>query len=251
VLGWPKNPPHGDAHTDAQSYHDVVVKYRSDWDIIKTAKSRKLFRFHNRDTMQWYFQYAKTPESLATITVRLRDITDAFNEINENFKIQLEQLKKTNAQKHVEVLNQLIADSEYINEQIVATIVANSDDNKQRFLTEYKITEADLPNFKFPGYNAPALRKSLNDALGPSTFLRHDNGERGRHIAPYNVDITSVIVINLVCDVIEGSYHVDVKQSNQAQQGYILYSFSTTAPPRYLIVESPINPVYMRCYNRF
>ena len=149
------------------------------------------------------------------------------------------------------MLNQLIADSEYINEQIVATIVANSDDNKQRFLTEYKITEADLPNFKFPGYNAPALRKSLNDFLGPSTILRHDNGEDGRHIAPYNVDITSVIAINLVCDVIEGSYHVDMKQSNQAQQGYILYSFSPTAPPGFLIVESPINPVYMRCHNRF
>jgi hypothetical protein len=99
VLGWPKNPPHGDAHTDAQSYHDVVVKYRSDWDIIKTAKSRKLFRFRDRDTMQWYFQYANSPDSLATVTTRLSDITDAFNEINENFKIQLEQLKKNKRAK--------------------------------------------------------------------------------------------------------------------------------------------------------
>ncbi|KAL3867927.1 hypothetical protein ACJMK2_040769 [Sinanodonta woodiana] len=140
---------------------------------------------------------------------------------------------------------------EYINKRIVKTIVGNSDDNKHKFLTEYSITEADLLDFEFPGYNAPELRKSLNDFLGPSTILRHDNGEDGRHIAPYNVDITSVIAINLVCDVIEGSYQVNTKQSIQAEQGYILYSFSPAAPPGYLIVESPINPVYMRCHNRF
>ena len=82
--------------------------------------------------------------------------------------------------------------------------------------------------------------------------MKHNNDPDGggRHIAPHNVNITSVIAINLVCDVIEGSYQVNTEQSNQAQQGYILYSFAPTAPPGFLIVESPINPVYMRCHNK-
>ena len=58
-----------------------------------------------------------------------------------------------------------------------------------------------------------------------------------------------MIALNLICDVIEGSYQINLKQSNQAQQGYILYSFSPTAPPGFLIIEDPINPVYMRCHN--
>ena len=70
-----------------------------------------------------------------------------------------------------------------------------------------------------------------------------------RHIAPHNVNISSVIVLNLVCDAIGGSYQINLEQSNQDQQGYILYSFSPTAPPGYFIVEDPVNPVNMRCQN--
>ena len=55
--------------------------------------------------------------------------------------------------------------------------------------------------------------------------------------------------LNLVCDAIEGSYQINLEQSNQVQQGYILYSFAPTAPPGFLIIENPINPVYMRCHN--
>ncbi|KAL3848078.1 hypothetical protein ACJMK2_018959, partial [Sinanodonta woodiana] len=72
----------------------------------------------------------------------------------------------------------------------------------------------------------------------------------GRHIAPNNVNISSVTALNLVCDVIEGSYQINLEQSNQAQQGYILYSFAPTAPPGFLIVEDPVNPVYMQCHNK-
>ncbi|KAL3864998.1 hypothetical protein ACJMK2_006635 [Sinanodonta woodiana] len=77
----------------------------------------------------------------------------------------------------------------------------------------------------------------------------HNSG--GRHIAPNNVNISSVTALNLVCDVIEGSYQINLEQSNQAQQqGYILYSFAPTAPPGFLIVEDPVNPVYMQCHNK-
>ena len=72
----------------------------------------------------------------------------------------------------------------------------------------------------------------------------------GRHIAPHNVNILSVIALNLVSDAIEGSYQINLEQSNQAQQGYILYSFASTAPPGFLIIEDPTNPVYMRCHNK-
>ena len=58
-----------------------------------------------------------------------------------------------------------------------------------------------------------------------------------------------MITLNLSCDVIEGSYQIDLKKSNQAQEGYILYSFSPTVPPGFLIIEDPTNPVYMRCHN--
>ena len=82
-------------------------------------------------------------------------------------------------------------------------------------------------------------------------ILTHNNdpNDDGRHITPYNVNISSVIALNLVCDAIEGSYQINLEQSNQAQQGYILYSFAPTAPPGFLIIENPTNPVYMRCHN--
>ena len=66
---------------------------------------------------------------------------------------------------------------------------------------------------------------------------------------PNNVDISSVIALNLMCDVIEGSYQINFEQSNKAQEGYILYSFAPTASPGYLIIEDPTNPVYMKCQN--
>ena len=61
--------------------------------------------------------------------------------------------------------------------------------------------------------------------------------------------MSSVNALNLVCDAIEGSYQINLEQSNQAQQGYILYSFAPTAPPGFQIIENSINPVYMRCHN--
>ncbi|KAL3871857.1 hypothetical protein ACJMK2_039829 [Sinanodonta woodiana] len=91
-----------------------------------------------------------------------------------------------------------------------------------------------------------------NQKQPQSSFITHDNSPdgTGRHIAPGNVNISSVIALNLICDAIEGSYQINLEQSNQAQQSYILYSFAPTAPPPgFLIVENPVNPDYMRCHN--
>ena len=84
-----------------------------------------------------------------------------------------------------------------------------------------------------------------------TTILKHNNDPdgTGRHIAPANVYISSVIAINLVCDAIDGSYQINLERSNQAQQGYILYWFEPTAPPGFLIIEEPTNPVNKRCHN--
>ena len=83
-------------------------------------------------------------------------------------------------------------------------------------------------------------------------ILTHDNDSNGggRHIAPHNVNISSLISLNLVCDAIEGSYQIDIGKSNQAQQGYILYSFAPSVSPGFLLIENPINPVYMKCHNK-
>ena len=111
------------------------------------------------------------------------------------------------------------------------------------------------------------MKKALNDTIDTGfkriydgwkkltqpqrTILTHKNDPDGggRHIAPFNVNISTVIALNLVCDAIEGSYQINLEQSNQAQQGYILYSFAPTVPPGWLIIENPTNPVCMRCHN--
>ena len=54
---------------------------------------------------------------------------------------------------------------EYINKLIIQTIINDSSGNKKRFLDDNKISEADLPNLKFPGYNAEKLKKSVSDVI--------------------------------------------------------------------------------------
>ena len=79
---------------------------------------------------------------------------------------------------------------EYINERIIQTIINDKGSNKQQFLTGYNITEADLRNFKFPGYNAMELKKSVREVITifqvqDSTILKYNNDPDGggRHIA--------------------------------------------------------------------
>ena len=52
--------------------------------------------------------------------------------------------------------------------------------------------------------------------------LNNDQYFGVRHINPLNANISSVIAVNLECDAIEGSYPINLKRSNQAQQGNIL-----------------------------
>ncbi len=165
--------------------------------------------------MQFDFIIKRTNESSVTIAFTLAEITNYFNEINQLHKTQLEQLRQTNSRKHVEILNQLVSDMEYINERIIQTIINDKGDNKQRFLTGYNITEADLRNFKFPGYNAEELKKSVIEVITiqDSIILKYNNDPDGcgRYIAPGNVNISSVIALNLTCDVIEGSYQINLE----------------------------------------
>ncbi|KAL3892084.1 hypothetical protein ACJMK2_004321 [Sinanodonta woodiana] len=108
---------------------------------------------------------------------------------------------------------------------------------------------SDTIDLDFNKINAKWVKRSKQQ----TTILTHNNDpdSGGRHIAPNNVNISSVTALNLVCDVIEGSYQINLEQSNQAQQGYIFfYSFAPTAPPGFLIVEDPVNPVYMQRHNK-
>ena len=83
-----------------------------------------------------------------------------------------------------------------------------------------------------------------------NNLLTYNNDPGGsRYIVPFNVNISSVIAVNLVFDAIKGSYQINLERSNQAQQGYILYSFAPTAPPGFLIIEDLTNSVYMWCHN--
>ncbi len=85
----------------------------------------------------------------------------------------------------------------------------------------------------------------------PPSILKHNNNQfgAGRHISPGIVNITTTIAVNLVCDVVNGNFQIDLSKSSQAHQGYILYTFSSRDPPGYLIVSEPINPVYLRVHN--
>ena len=139
---------------------------------------------------------------------------------------------------------------------------------RTEFAKEFNIRVEDIFSYKFPGYLISKMKRDLSDTIDlgfnkihakwvkrskqQTTILTHNNDPDGggRHIAPNNVNISSVTALNLVCDVIEGSYQINLEQSNQAQQGYILYSFAPTAPPGFLIVEDPVNPVYMQCHNK-
>ncbi len=92
---------------------------------------------------------------------------------------------------------------------------------------------------------------SWKKLIPPPVILKYNNDPygTGRHISPNIVNITSTIALNLVCDIIDNSYHFDLSKSNQAQQGYILYSSSIQSPPGWLIVSEPINQVYLRVHN--
>ena len=148
---------------------------------------------------------------------------------------------------------------EQINNEIQRRIKSITGKESKIAIEVHEPTLSSSIEINSPDYAVDIYNSSLRTVLGwpekppvdVQTILRYNNDpdRGGRHIAPHNVNISTVIALNLTCDVIEGSYQINLEQSNQAQQGYILYSFSPTAPPGFLITENPINPVYMRCHN--
>ena len=169
----------------------------------------------------------------------------------------------------VTTCNKIINDAETFHSQIIQEVLNDANPQaRTEFAKEFNIPVENILTHKFPGYPVQKMKRDLSDNIDlgfnkihakcvkrskqQTTILTHNNDPEGggRHIAPNNVNISSVTALNLVCDVIEGSYQINLEQSNQAQQGYILYSFAPTAPPGFLIVEDPVNPVYMQCHNK-
>ncbi len=180
----------------------------------------------------------------------------------------------------LEYANKAIVDRENIinipEDRFSDSYIVNEDDQIQRvshkrlfktvFLKYYGITEEQLSTFIIPGFDSSELKKSVSNLIDehfkricdswkklipPPTILKYSNDPfgSGRHISPNIVNITSTIALNLTCDVIDSSYNVNLVKSNQAQQGYILYSSSIQSPPGWLIVSEPINQVYLRVHN--
>jgi hypothetical protein len=206
-------------------------------------------------------------------TVNEDETSNIFTAMNNDFSLLLVSLKSgaLTRDEFISVVtkcNKIIDDMEDFNLRIIQRIL-NDDYPQSRIelAKEYNILVKDIPTFKLPGYNVPELKKRLTDAIdegfkiiydtwkkltrSQTTILTHNNSpdDDGRHIAPHNVNISSVLALNLICSAIEGSYQINLDRSDQAQQASILYSFAPSVSPGYLIIEDPTNPVYMRCHN--
>jgi hypothetical protein len=55
------------------------------------------------------------------------------------------------------------------------------------------------------------------DKISQQQTILNDPNDSGSHIAPQNINISSVIAANLECDAVEGSYQRNLERSNQAQ----------------------------------
>ena len=149
---------------------------------------------------------------------------------------------------------------EQINDEFERTIKSTTKKESKITITVHEPTLSSVIEIKSPDYVVDIYQSSIKTVLRwPKTppndynFLRYDNNPdaEGRHISPEIVNITSTIAVNLVCDAIDGSYRTDLGISNQAQQGYVLYTFTPIVPPGSLIVQEPINPVYLRTHNQY
>lgn len=288
VLGWPENPPSASIPTPEPVKSDYVTDkigpenpskgYKTFLDINFT----KRYRHKDKDeygkdvwTIPFFNDYIPQEGEILEIhetAPALVDIeSNIFRNMNKDFKLLLPSLRSgllTQAEftSVVAAGNKIIDDMEIFNSRITGLFTdENNPISKTSSAENYKKKIKGNPNYKLPGYNAPELKNQLNVAIEegfkiiydewsrkkPLTILTHNNSQNsdGRHIAPNNVNISSVIALNLTCDAIEGSYQINLQRSNQAQEGYILYSFAPSVSPGYLIIEDPTNPVYMRCHN--
>ena len=134
----------------------------------------------------------------------------------------------------VKKCNKIIDDMERVNLRVIQKVLSDTPEIRQSFANEHKIKVEEIPTFKLPGYNVPELKKRLTDAIDEgfkiihdkwkkltrpqTTILTHNNSQDGdsRHISPNIVNISTVLALNLTCDAIEGSYQINLEQSNQA-----------------------------------
>jgi hypothetical protein len=232
VLGWPKKPLRSASVS-------IPEPKKSDYITDKIGPENPI-KSYKDDILDGRSETSRSGRGIFYISQQSK-LTENFAAMNNDFSILLISLRSGNLTKDefigvIETCNKIIDDMEKFNSQIIQDIL---DDDSPRsrtlFANNYKIDVKDLPTFKLPGYNVPELKKQLNTAIDEGfriihdewrrkqpkpTILTHNNSQNGdgRHIAPNNVNISSVIALNLTCDVIEGSYQINLEQSNQARQ---------------------------------
>ncbi|KAK3589769.1 hypothetical protein CHS0354_021099, partial [Potamilus streckersoni] len=205
---------------------------RSAFNVIQTLMSR-IIEIVNEEIFKEFFNTLKPEYDKAFNDLR-NLLTSLSQHYDHNVKQQIIELIKH--------LNGILFDLYIANRSIIniATATLNNPyatpDLNQLFLNHYKIKENDLRTFIIPDLNNAEMKKSFSDlteeyypgviqswrkiALPPS-ILKHNNNPfgAGRHISPGIVNITTTIAVNLVCDVVDGSFQIDLSNSSQAQQG--------------------------------
>jgi hypothetical protein len=283
VLGWPEisklekttpEPKKSDYITDKIAAVNSIRTYNYLEEInfsnIYERGDRLLFVFPRSTNVNPKNKFSYKMETL----IGEFSIDSNFEDMNKDLSLLLLSLKSGSLTQAefidiVTICNKIIHDMEIFNLSFIGLITdKNSPASNTDYAKDYNIKIKENPEYKLTGYNAPELKIKLSDAIDEGfkkihdawtrkqrqeTTLTHNNDPDGggRHIAPHNVNISSVIALNLTCDAIEGSYQINLEQSDQSQQGYILYSFAPSVSPGFLIIEDPTNPFYMRCHNKF
>jgi hypothetical protein len=238
-----------DSNNDRYYFTDFDGKripkiFRSAFVIIRTLGAR------DRDSVDEILIKELLDELKPEYDKAFNDLKNLLTSLSQNYDHNVKQ-QIIETIKH---LNGILFDLYTANRSIinVATTLGSvytDQERKQIFLNHYKITERNLQTFIIPELNNAHMKKSLNDLIEeyypevikswkkiapPPNILKYNNDPygSGRHISPNIVNITSTIALNLVCDIIDSSFHFDISKSNQAQQGYILYSSSIQSPPR-------------------
>ena len=134
-------------------YHDdgflSTLKNQSD------LKTRVLILTNNQSSeyvsqgpITWWFE---SPRGNYTVTYKL---PEKFGYIKDIFISRLQQLRESFQRclaESLSVLNQIIADANYLNKALLDSIPESS---KQDFLSLFSLTEKTLPNYKFSAWNS-------------------------------------------------------------------------------------------------
>ena len=160
-------------------------------------------------------------------------------------------------------LNQIIDDVNFVNDKFLSLIDSGKSANaREKFQKIFSLNDNTIKTYKFPGWCAPELTLSTWNLLNiyfpqihklweeiypkfPTLTSNNTPYKTGKHRSPNSVNITDVIAIHVIADVIQDSYFVDASSSSRANSGYILYTFSPNVSPGSLIVMNPPNLVYL------